>query len=234
MHGHSLCRNWEIPRLASSRWSRGPHRESQGSTAVKDGRGKSDSPIVPKKPPNNGGGAPSSAEGAEGRGLAKGNPSQQSKSRTQCRTGVDRARPTRARSGKPRRQPRDCAYVRSDDLSHALERIRQAAAQDSIPGTACASDPRQEPGAVVPHAGICAGGRPRGRSLPRLLVLVLDSASGHLWRPCEAPLQPCSYAFSGSQAPVWEPGISEAPASGWPRGGSLGDRAFPSRSLVRV
>ena len=28
-------------------------------------------------------------------------------------------------------------------------------------------NPRQEPGAVVPHAGICAGGRPQGRSLPR-------------------------------------------------------------------
>ena len=27
--------------------------------------------------------------------------------------------------------------------------------------------PRQEPSAVVPHAGICAGGRPQGRSLPR-------------------------------------------------------------------
>ena len=28
--------------------------------------------------------------------------------------------------------------------------------------------PRQEPSAVIPHAGICAGGRPQGRSLPRL------------------------------------------------------------------
>ena len=37
-------------------------------------------------------------------------------------------------------------------LSHALSRVRQA------PLGACASDPRQEPGAVVPHAGICAGG----------------------------------------------------------------------------
>jgi len=27
--------------------------------------------------------------------------------------------------------------------------------------------PRQEPSAVIPHAGICAGGRPQGRSLPR-------------------------------------------------------------------
>ena len=30
-----------------------------------------------------------------------------------------------------------------------------------------AFDPRQEPSAVVPLAGICAGGRPQGRSLPR-------------------------------------------------------------------
>ncbi len=29
-----------------------------------------------------------------------------------------------------------------------------------------ATHPRQEPSAVVPHAGICAGGRPQGRSLP--------------------------------------------------------------------
>ena len=94
------------------------------------GRGRSDSPVVPRKPPNKGGGAPSPAEGAEGRGLAKGNPGQQSKSRTQSRTGADRARPTRARSGKPRLQPRDGAYVRSADLSHALDRIRQAAAKD--------------------------------------------------------------------------------------------------------
>src|SRR5664280_857681 len=31
-------------------------------------------------------------------------------------------------------------------------------------------DPSQEPSAVVPHAGICAGGRPKGRSLPRLYL----------------------------------------------------------------
>ncbi|MHB8295583.1 MAG: PIN domain-containing protein, partial [Acidimicrobiales bacterium] len=30
-------------------------------------------------------------------------------------------------------------------------------------------DPRQEPIAVVPHEGICPGGRPQGRSLPGLL-----------------------------------------------------------------
>jgi len=53
-----------------------------------DGRGKSDGPAVPKTPPNKGGGAPSPAEEAEGRGLAKGSPGQQSKPRTQCRMGA--------------------------------------------------------------------------------------------------------------------------------------------------
>lgn len=40
------------------------------------------------------------------------------------------ANPTRARSGKPRIQPRGCTYVHSDDLPSALERIRQAARRD--------------------------------------------------------------------------------------------------------
>ena len=61
-------------------------------------RGKSDSPIVPEKLPNKGRGAPRSAEEVEGRGLAKGNRSQQTRFRTQSRT----------------------------DLQNALRRIRQA------------------------------------------------------------------------------------------------------------
>ncbi len=65
-------------------------------------RGKSDSLIVPEKPPNKGCGAPRSAEGVEGRGLAEGNPIQQPRSRTQSRL----------------------------DLQHAVERIRQAARKD--------------------------------------------------------------------------------------------------------
>src|SRR6186997_2873913 len=44
----------------------------------------------------------------------------------------------------------------------------------SLPGGALRrQNLRQEPSAVVPHAGICAGGRPRGRSLPRLFWQVL-------------------------------------------------------------
>ena len=38
--------------------------------------------------------------------------------------------PKRARSGKARKQPRECAYVRSPDLRNALERIRQVACRD--------------------------------------------------------------------------------------------------------
>lgn len=65
-------------------------------------RGKSDRSEVPKKSPNKERGAPSSAEGTEGRDLAKRNPLQQTRHRTQ----------SRAR------------------LQQALERIRQAAGRD--------------------------------------------------------------------------------------------------------
>ena len=34
-------------------------------------------------------------------------------------------------------------------------------------GTLCRLNLRQEPSAGMPHAGICAGGRPQGRSLPQ-------------------------------------------------------------------
>jgi hypothetical protein len=60
--------------------------------------GKSDSSILPEKLPNKGRGALRSAEGVEGRELAKGNLVQQNRVRTQWR----------------------------ENLQHALERIRQA------------------------------------------------------------------------------------------------------------
>ena len=117
-------------------------------------RGKSDGPIVPQTPANNGGGnrldgshpAASSAEQVEGRGPAKGNSLRGSEDRTQNR----------------------------ESLQAALERIRQAASRDKVslptPGR---HDPRQEPGAVVPHAGICAGGRRQRRSLPQSPYLII-------------------------------------------------------------
>jgi hypothetical protein len=67
-----------------------------------NGRGKSDSSIVPGKLPNKGGGALRPAEGVEGRGLAEGNLFQQPRFRTQSRS----------------------------DLQQALRRIRQAARRD--------------------------------------------------------------------------------------------------------
>ena len=65
-------------------------------------RRKSDSPILPGKPSNKGHGAPWSAERVEERGLAKENPLQRTRLRTQGREG----------------------------LQQALERIRQAACKD--------------------------------------------------------------------------------------------------------
>ncbi|MBC8422596.1 group II intron reverse transcriptase/maturase [bacterium] len=68
-----------------------------------NGRGKSDSPIVPAKPSNNGGTlAAPPAEGVEGRELPKGNPSEQNRPRAQIR----------------------------HDLKSALDRVRQAAVRD--------------------------------------------------------------------------------------------------------
>src|SRR5262252_6916108 len=70
-----------------------------------NGQGKSDRPVVPEKSPNKAGPAASgqpAAEGAEGRGLAKGNLPQQNASRTPSRS----------------------------DAPSALERVRQAAKKD--------------------------------------------------------------------------------------------------------
>src|SRR5437867_3927287 len=65
-----------------------------------NGRGKSDRPVVPGKPPNKAG--QPAAEAVEGRGLAEGNLPECNALRTQCRGGA----------------------------SSALERVRQAAQQD--------------------------------------------------------------------------------------------------------
>jgi hypothetical protein len=93
-------------------------------------RGKSDKPVVPEKSANAGGGKPPTGEWMEGRGLAKGNSGRPNKSRAQYRMGTDKANPKRARSGKPRTQPRGGAYTCSDDLPNALDRIREAARRD--------------------------------------------------------------------------------------------------------
>src|SRR3972149_1224240 len=67
----------------------GPHREVGGRTPMTNGHGKSDGPVVPGKSPNKAGGPV--AEAMEGRGLAKGNPSESNAPRTQSRTSVPSA-----------------------------------------------------------------------------------------------------------------------------------------------
>jgi RNA-directed DNA polymerase len=88
------------PRVARRGWHGGPRREVYGQTPTMNGQGQSDRLAVPRKSPNNA--ERSAAEGMEGRGLAKGNPSQQNAPRTLGRDG--------ARS--------------------ALERVREAAERD--------------------------------------------------------------------------------------------------------
>src|SRR3972149_5063231 len=68
------------------RWASGPRREVCGRTPTMNGQGQSDRPVVPVKFPNNAG--QPAAEGMEGRGLAKGNPSQQNVPRAQHRDGT--------------------------------------------------------------------------------------------------------------------------------------------------
>ncbi len=71
---------------ACGKRGRRPHREVQGLTPVNNGRGKSDDPVVPGRPPNKAG--EPVAEAVEGRGPAKGNLHERNALRTQSRTGA--------------------------------------------------------------------------------------------------------------------------------------------------
>jgi hypothetical protein len=143
-----LAREPGDPAFARPRQRGRPHREVFGRAPMMHERGKSDGPIVPAKPPNNGGGTrldlgrpkSSSAEEVEGRGPAKGNRRESRTLWTQCRN-TGRTRFSRRYVG------RDVKFV-----------------------SLCPSTrhyPRQEPDAVIPPVRICAGGGPKGPSLPR-------------------------------------------------------------------
>ena len=92
--------------------------------------GKSDKPIVPEKDANKGRGRPRLAERLEGRGLAKGN--------LEGRTGIGH---------------------RTKDTGN-IDPIGAPSGHGAIPMPVTRLYPRQEPGAIIPHAGICAGGGP--------------------------------------------------------------------------
>ncbi len=80
---------------------RSAQRTDEGTSAMNGSR-KSDGCVVPGKPADKGGGAPSSVETVEGRRLVEGNPGQGPRDRTQSRA----------------------------DLNAPLSRIRQAARRD--------------------------------------------------------------------------------------------------------
>jgi group II intron reverse transcriptase/maturase len=86
-----------------------------------DGRGKSDSPIVSGKPPNNA--EEPVAEAVERRGLAKGNSLGGTTPRTQCRTGVSSALERVRQAARSDRKQRFTALLHH---VYAIERLRAA------------------------------------------------------------------------------------------------------------
>jgi group II intron reverse transcriptase/maturase len=82
--------NREVPRIPDGEGSPGRPEKGSNWTSGMHVRGKSDRPVVPMKSPNKGdsGIKEASAEGTEGRGLAKGNMRQTAMPRTQGRSGV--------------------------------------------------------------------------------------------------------------------------------------------------
>ena len=118
MLGSDLHRSWEVSAAPGAVGPGGAGKVKYRNPAIHAVE-KSDTPIVPKKPPNNG----QPAETVEGRGVAKGNAGATPAGRTQCRSTAATGR----------------AGIREED-SRVIY-------------------PRQEPCAVIPLAGICAGGR---------------------------------------------------------------------------
>ncbi len=81
--GNSMRENREIPPPPSGPEPRGRVRKGNSPNLAMHGRGKSDSSVLPTKPPNKAG--QPAAEMVEGRGLTKENASQTDTSRTQSR-----------------------------------------------------------------------------------------------------------------------------------------------------
>jgi hypothetical protein len=129
MSGSDLHGSWEVSVVPGVVCSGGAEKAKSRTAAIHAAE-KSDTPIVLRKPLNNG----KPAEVVEGRGVAKGNAGEAPAGRT------------------PSREP----------ALTGLERIRQAAKKDTHPYPEQrfnVTHPRQEPCAVMPLAGICAGGR---------------------------------------------------------------------------
>ena len=98
MSGSNLHRSWEISAV-SGKLPDGVEKAS-GRNAAIDAAEKSDTPVVPKKPPNKG----KPAETVEGRGVTKGNAQEPPACRTQGRvnasTGLERVRESAKQDGR--------------------------------------------------------------------------------------------------------------------------------------
>ncbi|MCO6435706.1 MAG: group II intron reverse transcriptase/maturase [Phycisphaerae bacterium] len=86
MRGHSLHGNREVPRAPAEVGMAGRLEKATSRTSGMYARGKSDRPIVPRKPPNKGNTIVTPAEAVEERGLTEGNIGQTAVPWTQSRT----------------------------------------------------------------------------------------------------------------------------------------------------
>ena len=111
------------------KWPGGARGEGMSRKTSTNDRGKSDSPIVPEKPPNKT--CKSAAEVVEGRGLAKGNTVKRAACRTQGRgnasTGLDRVRDA-ARRDKGMRFTALLHHVNVDLMKAAYHALKRKAA----------------------------------------------------------------------------------------------------------
>src|SRR5258708_31722851 len=151
MYASSMRENRESPPDVRPMIKGGSLGEGQGRKPEMGGQ--SDSPVVPAKPANKpargesracpcGGGA------GGGKGAGQGEHGERSALRTQCR----QPRASRARPCAPSRETGQgrwwaTSWMWCDRHGNPEDRLH-------------APPPRQEPSAVVPLAGICAGGRP--------------------------------------------------------------------------
>lgn len=141
MHASSLHGNREIPGSADCDPQSVRSRKAEGHNLGMHVNGKSDTGVVSVKRMNKG-----------AQPIQHGQPPAEF---------VERRPVARGNSG----QATMTGTQRPEAVSSALNRVREAATNAS------ASDPMQEPGAVVPHAGICAGGAGKPAFLPRTKIV---------------------------------------------------------------
>ncbi len=108
--------------------------ENREGTSTMHERGKSDSSVVPGKPPNKAAGAPAAAEGAEERGLAKGNPPQFARSRTQSREILQSTLRRIRQAARERKEERFTALWHHVYNPDRLHEVYFELKRDSAPG----------------------------------------------------------------------------------------------------